>query len=35
LCRCDSDESLRVGKLLGITRFQGRIVDALLLGHRK
>lgn len=35
LCRCDSEESLRVGRDLGINQFQGRIIDRLLVLARK
>lgn len=30
LCRCDSEDAIRVGHELGITQFQGRIIDRLL-----
>jgi hypothetical protein len=31
LCRCENEESLKVGRDLGITQFQGRMIDRLLL----
>jgi EAL domain-containing protein (putative c-di-GMP-specific phosphodiesterase class I) len=30
LCRCDSEEAIRFGQSLGITMFQGRIIDKML-----
>jgi hypothetical protein len=30
LCRCENEDALKVGKELGITQFQGRIIDRLL-----
>lgn len=30
LCRCESEEALRVGRALGISYFQGRYIDRLL-----
>lgn len=35
LCRCDSDDAIRMGQFLGISLFQGRHVDALLAAGRK
>lgn len=30
LCRCESEDALRIGRDLGISQFQGRIIDRLL-----
>lgn len=35
LCRCENEDSLRVGRDLGISQFQGRIIDRLLILARK
>ena len=35
LCRCDSEEAIRFGQSMGITMFQGRIIDKMLQSERR
>ena len=35
LCRCDSEEAIRFGQSMGITMFQGRIIDKMLQSDRR
>ncbi|MSP47732.1 MAG: hypothetical protein EXQ95_00235 [Alphaproteobacteria bacterium] len=35
LCRCDSEEAIRFGQSMGITMFQGRIIDKMIQSERR